>query len=702
MKNKLSDEDPNSSKSVTAANTLSNPDDASVTLNTNNVTNTNNIPSRNILCLGMSYIHHRHIISEFPEQELIHKTTGVKQAIELTRRNMITGMDGRDLSRIIALESLSATASDNANDNDGKMSLLQSQSVTPSLVHEFEAEAQSEMESNAYVESKSDSKPCYQAYTVSMEEGDIYKPNRHYTGNFNRGSGFVQRMMEHYECNQKYELVPTKKQITFSKIILDYFWIPSGTWSMDHWKRSFFVETLPSFVSNDIFCPISILREEAAVYLPFCIRCFSQVLAAQSVLSKYYEISFLKKDQLNEVELWRATQTIDAEEMQSWLGKKRDQEEIYCTITSADCKGVMLDQHGNELLDILNRIPNVENTRMIKLRVLKKNDGEKNITKEGSGGIIGLLPPPEAKSKTKLAGNAVKKRKIIINDAYIREYWDNERSQDNNQWFWQSNLTETFRRKQAASSLCILAGSPSNSRKALCKEAGDPPENLWYLDGIFSVKSILTDAKCQEDGCNHAAVSQWISSDAPDYVTYRCCLVCQKKYYKGFPYDDHPELRSLLKNDKVHKAVREKLCNPVSNAKWRGPMAENEMILFLLGCKICTTWEHVSKFVGSRRSGQLRAKGKELNVSLVHGVGLRNACRKKKKRRANDDDMYIVKSLDVNASRTSNGDNGHEIGEIPSSKRNPCNLDELPEVMSTSCSSASSVADETSCLNSSF
>jgi len=652
----------------------------------------------------MNYIHHTHIISEFPEQELIHKTTGVKQAIELTRRNMITGMDGRDLSRIIALENLSA----NANANDGKMSRSQlqsqSQTETPSLVHEFEAEAQAEMDPSTNVESESKSEPKqqYQAYTVSMEEGDIYKPNRHYTGNFNRGSGFVQRMMEHYECNQKYESVPTKRQITFSKIILDYFWIPSGTWSMDHWKRSFFAETLPSFVSNDIFCSISISREQAAVYLPFCIRCFSQVLAAQPVLSKYYEISFLKKDQLNEVELWRATQTIDAQEMQSWLGKKRDQEEIYCTITSADCKGVMLDQHGSELLEILNRIPNVEDTRMIKLRVLKNGDEEKNISKEGSGGIIGLLPPPDAKSKTKLAGNATKKRKIVINDAYITDYWDNERSQDNNQWFWQSNLTETFRRKQAASSLCILAGSPSNSRKALCKEAGDPPENLWYLDGIFSVKSILTNAKCQEDGCNHAAVSQWISSDAPDYVTYRCCLVCQKKYYKGFPYDDHPELRSLLKNDKVHKAVREKLCNPVSNAKWRGPMAENEMILFLLGCKICTTWEHVSKFVGSRRSGQLRAKGKELDVPLVHGVGLRNASRKKKKRKANSDDMYIVKSLDLNASSTSNDDNGHEIGEIPSSKRNPCNLDELPEIMSTSCSSASSVADETSCLNSSF
>ena len=238
------------------------------------------------------------------------------QAIELVRRNVLTEMDGRDLARLIALEEQRDVYEDYSSSCSSGSSCDEKKSCVR--------------------RSKNRVVQRYQGYTVSMEEGgDIYLKNRHYTGNFNRGTGFVSRMMEHFEEHRnledkyqhtndddvdKEEKNHKKSTIKFKKIILDYFWIPKGSWSMTHWRKSFFSETLPSFAKAGTFCPISVHANAAAVYLPFCLRCLSQVFANLHILRCYYSISFLRKDSLQEVELWNATQQIDATEMQNWLG----------------------------------------------------------------------------------------------------------------------------------------------------------------------------------------------------------------------------------------------------------------------------------------------------------------------------------------------------------------------------------------------
>jgi len=194
------------------------------------------------------------------------------------------------------------------------------------------------------------------AYTISMEHGAVYGP-RHLTANFNR----------HSVCREMKKAWSSK--IKFRQIILDYFWIPTGSWAMTHWTRSFFTTTLPNFVTENVFDTSS---GEGVVFLPFCVHCIAQVVAAQNVLAKYYDISFLHQHELSENALWQATSSISPNAMQLWLGKTINQEEFYCTFGLKDVlNGVMDDAYvrKEDLLEILSGIENFDEVRMIKMKV---------------------------------------------------------------------------------------------------------------------------------------------------------------------------------------------------------------------------------------------------------------------------------------------------------------------------------------------
>jgi len=237
------------------------------------------------------------------------------------------------------------------------------------------------------------------AYTVSMESGAVYS-GRHLNANFNRKS-FLQELKHKWGNDVK-----------FRQIILDYFWIPRGSWVMTHWNRAFFAETLPSFVqqglldfehyeansdkhrkfqyskiennaNTDIFDKVHPSGVGGAViYLPFCLHCVKHIVGAIGILSKYYTVSFLLRSELAQHALWAATSTIDPDSMQNWLGKAIDQENIYCTfsynevISSADDAHVRKDQ----VLEVLHRINHFRDIRMIKLTALKMYDPHYNKT----------------------------------------------------------------------------------------------------------------------------------------------------------------------------------------------------------------------------------------------------------------------------------------------------------------------------------
>ena len=211
------------------------------------------------------------------------------------------------------------------------------------------------------------------------------------------------------------------------KVILDYFWIPSGSWAMKHWSHSLFNKNIPDLVIEGMFNFGEIDKESvlitaseengdqdfvysssAVVYLPFCSHCLREVVACSSELSKYYTISFLRKDQLDEHTLWKSTNTISPDSMQGWLGKAIDQEEKYCTINAQEISIGADHAHvtTESVRNIFKRIDRVNEVRMIKLTALRKF--HPNYDKSGmqpetptlgidKGGYIGLIDPSRVK-----------------------------------------------------------------------------------------------------------------------------------------------------------------------------------------------------------------------------------------------------------------------------------------------------------------
>ena len=198
-----------------------------------------------VLCLGMSYASVSDQLKASGvdgESVMLNPISGVERAVELVRRNVLTEMDGRDLARILSLE------------ESGE----------------------------------------YSAYTVSLERGSLYDMGRHMTANFNRGR-FVRDLLGRWgngrgSVNSSSTVgklrIPSGRSIRFREVYLDYFWIPPGSWAMTHWKRSFFQETLPELVA------LGLLEENGAgrVYLPFCLHCFKEVVAAKKILFKHYDV----------------------------------------------------------------------------------------------------------------------------------------------------------------------------------------------------------------------------------------------------------------------------------------------------------------------------------------------------------------------------------------------------------------------------
>lgn len=242
------------------------------------------------------------------------------------------------------------------------------------------------------------------------------------------------------------------------KAILDYFWIPTGTWQGIHWKSPFFRDNLPGLVHNnllhygdlnkntqlvhttkDIQGGDYITSDCGVVYLPFCENCMVEVVAWSKVLQEVFTISFMLKENLDEHVLWRATNTISAQSMQDWLGKKLDQEEDYCKVSRQKLvhgSAIGLNHvDRDDVLDVFGRIKNVDDVRMIKLTALRKfhpefkKNGKKWPCRRGVdvGGFVGLLksaklakaksPPPEAAFKASPIKASSPRRKAPLNVA---------------------------------------------------------------------------------------------------------------------------------------------------------------------------------------------------------------------------------------------------------------------------------------------
>jgi hypothetical protein len=339
-------------------------------------------PQNNILLLGVSFPDVKGTLEDrgIKESLLIHKEPTAEQSVELVRRGILTEMDARDHARCVETE----RAYDGEDLN---------------------------------------------VYTVSREVGGIYRKDRHIYANFNNSRTLCQQLGRSFGWNTK-----------FQQVILDYYWMPTG-WLVTRWAKSLFQNTLPDLVRHGLLdCSSSIssstdissssgsnnsgdnnsvdddndendnqskeekivqdkdnLRmESGVVFLPFCAHVCKELVGAIKILRHYYTITFLYKSELAAHSLWKGTMRIDGDLMQHRLGKRLDQEEIYCTFNPTDIYQSMEDPHINkdDVMTMLLSIENFDEVRMIRLKPLRQHwmssqSRDTPIVPE-KGGFIGL------------------------------------------------------------------------------------------------------------------------------------------------------------------------------------------------------------------------------------------------------------------------------------------------------------------------
>jgi len=312
-----------------------------------------------VLLLGISYPDVKvHMAKhDYDDSILQNSEHSVEQAVECVRRKILTEMDGRDLARCIATEQAGGG---------------------------------------------------HEVYTVSKEMGGIYRSDRHVYASFNNSRSMRKAMAKAFG------------QIQFQQVILDYYWMPTG-WLVTRWAKTLFQETLPDLVKHNMLAyPGSRQRssrkskaktsnvrkkndekkemklEEGVVFLPFCAHVCKELVGGIDILEKYYAITFVKKSELPGHVLWKGTMNIDGQVMQHRLGKRLDQEEIYCTFQPKDIYESMEDAHvaKDEVMKMLLSIEDFANIRMIRLRPLRQHEPpsvfKKAIAEPEVGGFIGL------------------------------------------------------------------------------------------------------------------------------------------------------------------------------------------------------------------------------------------------------------------------------------------------------------------------
>jgi len=246
-------------------------------------------------------------------------------------------------------------------------------------------------------------------YTVSQETGARYKTNRHIYANFNRQS-FIDKSLT--------KLLDADGFATLDQVILDYFWIPS-LWDVHHWQRSFFSKTLPKLATV-------MTAGSGCAYLPFTLHCFLEVLVNKDLLD-VFEISFVRDNDLGRIWFWKGTQSLDPKSMQEVLGKRLQQEEIYCKFGPQQLAEASehADVTKQELLCVLRSLEDFDRIRFIQLRRLGKRERGKFVgltsasqVKRGFDHLLARTPSRTSKQvvskrltfKTKRSSHALKRK----------------------------------------------------------------------------------------------------------------------------------------------------------------------------------------------------------------------------------------------------------------------------------------------------
>ncbi len=210
-------------------------------------------------------------------------------------------------------------------------------------------------------------------YTASLEQGAAYTA-RHTTANFNRPS-FCADIKKVHGKDIKFRQIILDYFWTPSGTWQSSHWKASFFHTtLPDFVREELIDFKPGkYEENDTDSFSTSGKGGGVVYLPFCLHCVQQIISAYDILKKYYTIEFMDKKQLHQHALWAGTSTIDSKAMQNWLGKSINQEDSYCTITYNEVFGSTIDPNvtKEELLHLLRMIENFYEIRMIKLKALQ-------------------------------------------------------------------------------------------------------------------------------------------------------------------------------------------------------------------------------------------------------------------------------------------------------------------------------------------
>ena len=197
--------------------------------------------------------------------------------------------------------------------------------------------------------------------------------------------------------------------------------------------------------------------EEGVVFLPFCAHVCKELVGGIDKLKPYYAISFVKKSELPGHALWKGTMAIDGDVMQHRLGKRLDQEEVYCTFQPKDIYESMEDAHvsKDDVMEMLLSIEDFENIRMIRLRPLRQHEPpsvfRNSKVEPETGGFIGLNlplgrkrfkeykqrgrnkppPPPPPPPKAKAKAKTPKAAAVVVYDSDSEVHTDYHSDSEN-------------------------------------------------------------------------------------------------------------------------------------------------------------------------------------------------------------------------------------------------------------------------------
>jgi hypothetical protein len=207
---------------------------------------------------------------------------------------------------------------------------------------------------------------------MAMEEGnqaEVYSLDIRGPGRTDRHiiSSFQDRkMIAHVR-----DFMESKKDM-FSQIILDYFNSPNG-WTDTHWGDKLFSYHLQGFGS--------LLHTGGCVFFPFTEHCLQMLSKHSDHWSSLYKASFINKtikEEMNQNLLWKATSSICPDRMEKVFEKKRNQESVYCVVSSTSVGGMLrrssLHDDRSEIRALLvsASAEELENFRFIRLE-LKEN-----------------------------------------------------------------------------------------------------------------------------------------------------------------------------------------------------------------------------------------------------------------------------------------------------------------------------------------